>query len=239
MYEMINFKYAFEYVFFLGDVHGDKNAWLYSINSIPNNSLIIQVGDGLALGFQGKENINTYDYLQSFLEEKNITILTIRGNHENPKYWEKTKWHGRICLAADYETAIINNKRFQFVGGAISIDQCYRTPNIDWWLNEKLVLKEKLCRDCDVLVMHTAPNFVFPVDSKNKLKNIIAQYSPENFIEELAAELIVERNIAAEIFNLCSPSVFVYGHFHDSNMEIVNGCRCHLLGINEIKEINF
>jgi len=50
----------------------------------------------------------------------------------------------------------------------------------------------------------------------------------------LLEDLMDERAIMDEIFKNCKPSLHIYGHFHSSWNEEINGCRHRLLSINEI-----
>ncbi len=52
----------------------------------------------------------------------------------------------------------------------------------------------------------------------------------------LLEDLTDERAVMDEIFKLCSPSLHLYGHFHSSWTERVNGCVSKLLDINELWE---
>jgi len=50
----------------------------------------------------------------------------------------------------------------------------------------------------------------------------------------LLEDLTDERAIMDEICKLCKPKLHLYGHFHSSFTEEVNGCTHRLLDMNEI-----
>ena len=75
---------------FLGDIHGKwevvKHYFeLYSISNIK----LVQVGD-FGVGYKKKdEESQLLNELSLFLKEKNSFLYVIRGNHDNPSYFQK------------------------------------------------------------------------------------------------------------------------------------------------------
>ena len=95
----------------------------------------------------------------------------MRGNHDNPNIWiNNTFKYSNIKLIQDYETKIFNNKKYLFVGGAISVDRKQRKEGIDYWNNEKFILDEDKLNtfsDIDIVITHTCPEYAPPCDYDN------------------------------------------------------------------------
>lgn len=219
---------------FLGDNHGN---WYDLFNQIErreiNNAYIVSVGD-LGIGFKYKKE---YEYLlcknlNDRLATRNIKFLGIRGNHDNKSFFTGKD---RICLEnfeliEDYSVYEYQSKLIQFIGGAISIDRIGRTEGVSYWSDEGVDFKKKKCKKVDVLVTHTAPSFCFP----QTFNDMVYGWAKED--ANLLEELTKERSVMDEIFKLCNPSLHLYGHFHSTWSEEINGCRHRLLNIDELWE---
>ena len=67
-------------------------------------------------------------------EERNVECYMIRGNHDNPAYFEGTTFsYKRFIAVPDYTILQACNHSILCVGGAISIDRIYR---INEWNTE-------------------------------------------------------------------------------------------------------
>lgn len=218
---------------FLGDHHGSWNFVFDVIRSKGiKDSYIICVGDG-GHGFQSKEKeIKQTEKLNNLFKEHNIEYKSIRGNHDDPTYF---KGGNRICLSnfeliEDYTVYKYNSKSFQFIGGAISIDRTGRNLGASYWEEERVVFHKDSCKKVDVLVTHTAPSHCFP----QQFNEMVYGWAREDAY--LLEDLTDERSVMDEIFKLCNPTFHLYGHFHSSCTERVNGCVSKLLDINEFWE---
>jgi hypothetical protein len=219
---------------FLGDHHGDWNWLSYLIKTKDiKNSIIISVGD-LGIGFQhNKESEHqTYNNLNCFFKKRNINFYGIRGNHDDPIYFtgERRLSLSNFELIEDYTILTYNSKKIQFIGGAISIDRTGRTPGVSYWEEERVEFRKNFCKKVDILVTHTAPSFCFP----QQLNEMVYGWAREDAY--LLEDLSDERAVMNEIFKLCQPDLHLYGHFHSSQTEHLNGCTHKLLDINELWE---
>ena len=217
---------------FLGDHHGDWNELFYIANNKNlENCNLISVGD-LGIGFKYKKE---YEYIMSeelngMFKEKNINFYGIRGNHDDPQFF---KGEDRICfdnfeLLEDYTVAEYDSKLIQFIGGAISIDRTGRKEGVSYWKGEGVdYLKDKL-QKVDILITHTAPSWCFP----QQFNELVYGWAKDD--ETLLDELTNERAVISDIFDVCKPSLHLYGHFHSSWTEEINGCKHKLLNINEV-----
>jgi UDP-2,3-diacylglucosamine pyrophosphatase LpxH len=218
-------------ILFLGDHHGQ---WDFVFDIIETkkieNCYIICVGDG-GEGFISKEKqLRQFDILNNRFKKNNIEYKSIRGNHSDPFYFQELN---KISLSnfeliEDYSVYQHDSKLIQFIGGAISIDRTGRKEGVSYWKDEKLVFDKDKCQKVDILVTHTAPSWCFP----QQFNEMVYGWAREDAY--LLEDLTDERAVMNEIFKLCKPSLHLYGHFHTSVTERINGCMHKLLDINEI-----
>ena len=219
-------------ILFLGDNHGAWGELLYIIKTKNlSNAYIISVGD-LGIGFNPSGDLMQCDLLSKEFKKRNINFYGIRGNHDDPLYFSGDN---RICLdnfelIQDYTIFEYNSKLIQFIGGAVSIDRTGRAEGISYWVDEGVNFDKELCKKVDILVTHTAPSWCFP----QQFNEMVYGWAREDAY--LLEDLTDERAVLDEIFKICKPSLHLYGHFHSSCTERVNGCMSKLLDINEIWE---
>lgn len=219
-------------ILFLGDSHGAWGELLYDIKSKSISDVnIISVGD-LGIGFNPSRDLIQCDLLNKEFKKRNINFFGIRGNHDDPLYFKSSN---RVSLdnfelIEDYTVCQYNSKRIQFIGGAVSIDRTGRALGVSYWEDEGVVFNEKACQKVDILVTHTSPSWCFP----QQFNEIVYGWAREDAY--LLEDLTDERAVLDEIFKLCSPALHLYGHFHSSKTESVNGCVFKLLNINELWE---
>lgn len=215
---------------FIGDVHGDY--FLIEDFCKHNNDFVVcQVGDlGLGFGLIDSEAAQL-NAINNACKANNNVFCVIRGNHDSPKrFAEFRNKFSNIYLPEDYEVCEWNGKTIQFIGGAISIDRSSRKDGRSYWKDEGVVFDKQKCHEVDILVTHTAPSHCFP----QQFNEMVHGWARED--ASLLEDLTAERAVMDEIFKLCKPSYHVYGHFHASWTEEINGCKHNLLDINEIRE---
>jgi len=220
-------------ILFLGDHHGE---WDFVFDIIISkkieNCYIICVGDG-GEGFIHKDKqLRQFENLNNRFKKYNIEYLSIRGNHSNPFHFEGLN---RVSLSnfeliEDYTIMQYGDKTIQFIGGAVSIDRTSRIEGRSYWKDEAVKFDREKCKEVDILVTHTAPSWCFP----QQFNEMVYGWAREDAY--LLEELTDERAIMDEIFKLCKPKLHLYGHFHSSWTEEINGCKHKLLDINEIWE---
>ena len=215
---------------FLGDHHGE---WSYLFDIIDNKKIsdcyLISVGDS-GIGFTDRLNqITNINYLNYEFKERNIIFMAIKGNHDDPDYFQGDN---RVALdnfelIEDYTIMEYADKKIQFIGGAVSIDRTSRTEGRSYWEDEVVKFDREKCKEVDILVTHTTPSWCFPQQFNETV------YGWANEDAYLIEDLTEERAIMDEICKLCKPRLHLYGHFHSSWTERVNGCMHKLLDINE------
>jgi Icc-related predicted phosphoesterase len=217
---------------FLGDHHGNWGM-LFEIIKDKNieNCTLISVGD-LGIGFHFKKEFEykSSEKLSEKFKERNIHFFGIRGNHDDPYFFEGENRivYENFELLEDYTVAEYEGKFIQFIGGACSIDRTARKEGVSYWSGEEVKLDRGKCKKVDILVTHTTPSWCFP----QQFNELVYGWALEDAY--LIGDLSNERAIMDEIFKLCKPKLHLYGHFHSTWTEEINGCKHKLLDINEI-----
>ena len=266
MIDTLTNKYTFpdaQGIVISGDIHGDFNLLVNKIcvQYQMRDTLVIVAGD---CGF-GFENIGYYNNIvkrnTKRMNECNNWIVFIRGNHDNPAYFDgKSFMYNRFMAVPDY--AILNacGHTILSVGGAISIDRKYRQDAWEqyklkhriqksddlfaknyYWSNENPTIQfsilERISAECviDTVVTHTAPSFC---ELQNKNGLCCYAYDDNSLINDVTEE----RAIMDKIYNMLKHQKhpinhWCYGHFHQSWHASIKGTLFKMLDIMELYEI--
>jgi DNA repair exonuclease SbcCD nuclease subunit len=232
---------------FSGDWHGKWNKAISKIKELDiRDCAIVQVGD-FGAGFDHPKKFEgSMKMLNSTLKPRNLEVFAIRGNHDDPAYFDGRRY-GNVTLLSDYTvlTHEHTQKHILCVGGAISLD---RLPNPDvvdyrgrpwkgrkeganYWKDESFVLRNELVpsHQVDVVATHSAPDFCYPI-FKSKLDNWAKHDAT------LKEDVELERSQLAELRKITSPSAWYYGHYHESKFEYLDdGTKYVLLDELEFK----
>ena len=143
-----------------GDIHGDFNLLVNKIcvQYQMRNTLVIVAGD---CGF-GFDKRGYYDNMvkrnAKRMNDANNWIVFIRGNHDNPAYFDgKSFKHKRFIAIPDYSVINACNHSILCVGGAISIDRTYR---LEAWSKEQ---QKRLRFGNTEVVDDFSPSYYWPV----------------------------------------------------------------------------
>lgn len=205
-----------------GDIHGKFAELVVNLERYKiQDSAIIILGD---CGF-GFENPGYYPHiyqkkLKKKLDKYNNIILCIRGNHDDPRFYDDPEFIPdlpRIKTLPSNTLLNILGYSILCVGGAISID---RKDRIDentkikpdhpkcYWENEKIDYIEDIeSIDCrvDVVLSHTAPISYDP-----------PLFRDSRMDEGLWEDILESRNYLEKINSRIKPKRWYYGHFHNS-----------------------
>ena len=219
-------------IYIVGDVHGKWDELFTRINNYEiKDCYLICVGD-LGIGFKDShaKEIRMLEIANTFFAARDIEFLSIRGNHDNPTFFNKEiKTFSNLRLIPDYHVEFINDEKFLFVGGAVSIDRKIRKPNFSYWEDELFVLKPEFAVPCDVLITHSAPIWIGPVDKEG----ILGWCDRDEY---LWRDCIKERDDHTELYRLANPKKAFIGHFHLPFSVDFRGCRARILAELEIIE---
>jgi len=200
-------------IYLIGDVHGDFEKILYFKHIIENNKLIVLGDFGLVWNNQSNTSL---DILEAF----NTEIYFLDGNHENFDMLEQypiiEKHGGKVSVIRKNifwlrrgEIYNIDNNKILTVGGAFSIDKCYRVEYISWWKQEEINFEEiqntlsnlnKHNNQVDYILTHTCPNTL-----REKMFEFTTKKSDSNtdFFDYLVDDKIINFK------------KWYFGHFHE------------------------
>lgn len=218
----------------VGDIHGEWDALFRKIGHLDlRDATLICVGD-LGVGFKGShaKEIRALEFANDFFASRDIQFLSIRGNHDNPAFFNgESQTFSHLRLIPDYHIETINDKKFLFVGGAISIDRTVRKQGVSYWKDEVFNLDHSKLQRCDVLITHSAPTWNGPLEKNGMLANF-CQKDPT-----LWDECMTERKQHDILLKLSGAKRHYCGHFHEFSVVDFDDCVSTILDILQIAEI--
>ncbi len=228
-------------------MHGEFRTLIFNIKRLGIVDSVIIVAGDCGIGFE-KEGHYTqlYNKISKTLEATNNILLLVRGNHDDPSYFNERRidFERMKCLP-DYSVVRVGERNILSIGGAVSIDRTERIEKMTiakplYWVDEAAVHDaERLDRlsetEINIVVTHTCPTFCHPA-----FKSGIGCWLCRD--ATLERDLNGERLLMDKIYDHLTRSHntishWYYGHFHESNSDIINDMRFTLLDIMEIKEV--
>ena len=234
-------------IYALGDIHGNLKRVRELVEGMGlRGDTIIQVGD-FGMGYHPANDRRNLQNLNEYLAGKECTLWAIRGNHDDPTFFDGRFTMSNLRLVRDYTTAEIEGLRFLFCGGATSIDRTYSIERMMvaesfghtepcYWPGECFVLRTDLLEGAgrlDVVVTHTAPEWCHP-DNKDGFGDFVTEFFADD--PKLEGDLRKERADMSEMFRLISGSgarLHLYGHFHQRSTTVRDGMSHRLLDVGE------
>ena len=197
--------------------------------------------------------------LSSHLLKANNWLVFVRGNHDNPAYFDgKQVNYKRWKAVPDYSVLKACGHTILCVGGAISGDRSWRKQEMYgitvvieddrrleksyYWPNEapfydeeKLDAINKACA-IDVVVSHTAPSFC----------ELISRQGIQNWLtkdEDLLQDIKAERKVMDEILSFLKEKghpldYWFYGHFHAHWKAEVDGTKYNMLDVKQVHQMD-
>jgi predicted phosphodiesterase len=245
---------VFDYLFVGGDTHGNnKQLASHLLPNLPKESkkAILHVGD-FGMGFSSHVGeLENMQILDRKLQKQNVWLYVIRGNHDNPSYFETgnlihedMESLSNIMLIPDHsmlhlQTIDNNNLSIYCLGGAVSVDRVNRTPSKSYWWNEMVPdlpqqELDKIPKGIDIVLTHTRPQGIFPID-KNGIEHWLLRDRGLDY------DLGVELGRITKVFDAINKKntcyTHYYGHFHMSNTEHFGDIKHQLLNIDELIEV--
>lgn len=195
---------------FIGDTHGAWNGLSTICQKYPND-LVVSVGD-VGVGFPNHP-----------MPELPKNFRFIRGNHDNPE----------VCLQTPGYLGHFGAKSNLFwYGGAWSIDAKYRTPGVSWWSGEENSYTDYL--NAKELYRSVKPRYVLTHDAPTRVAYEVWRSHPG--AQSWGPMRTTNTGTALqEIFDSTShrPELWIFGHWHHSFDEEINGTRFVCLNISE------
>lgn len=243
-----------------GDIHGDFEVLVDKccIQYSMTDTLIIVAGD-CGFGFHRPGYYeDLYTKLCNRLSKSNNWIVFVRGNHDNPAYFDgKQVNYKRWKAVPDYSILKVCGHTILCVGGAISVDRNWRkremygmTVVIEddrrlevayYWPDEKPVYNgakleaiDKVCA-VDVVVTHTAPPFCEKI-SRQDIQSWLTE--DKKLKEDIEDERKVMGTIYAYLYVHSHPlEYWYYGHFHQSWHSEIDGIKYNMLDCLELRSL--
>ena len=241
-----------------GDIHGDFTELVFRccMKYRMTDTLIIVAGD-CGFGFERPGYYkDVYMKCSKQLSKSNNWIAFVRGNHDNPAYFNQQPIkHRRWMTLPDYSVVKACGHTILCVGGATSIDRMWRMtlrqfhlqqpdepliPNV-YWIDEgptydglKLETINELYT-IDAVITHTSPSFC----------ELVSHQGIQNWTihdEDLMDDVKAERNVMDQLhsylkFKKHPLRYWYYGHFHQSWHAEIDGVTFRMLDIMELCEL--
>lgn len=242
MYNKYKFDVDKKSVWATGDVHGEWGLLRYLVKTSGIEDAIIIVAGDCGFGFEKEQHyIDTYKHsIKPVLDKQNVTLLFVRGNHDDPEYFDGTRIdYPNFKAIPDYSVISACDINILTIGGAISVDRQIRIAANNqaisqgssrrvYWENEFPIYKpeilDKITNDgikIDSIITHTSPSFA-PLTNKYGIKTFML------YDTKLDEDTNNERNTMSNIYNHLingnkQPiTKWIYGHFHEHNQYISN-----------------
>lgn len=259
----------------LGDIHGEfklllnvfkrmtsnkdsgkKNKGGRSHMAIDNKVFVI-CGD-CGFGFEKyKHYITLLHKLNEYLKEHNSIVIFIRGNHDNPNYFNTNDFDlgfENIILIPDYTVIKTKEHTSLCVGGAVSYDREWRINETArrshrkgeispiFWEDEKVFSNPNLIADLadmglkiDSIMTHTAPLRNFFKNDEETLKSVTTVW--EDGDKKLAEDIANENALLEKMFfdlkeNGHELKWWCCGHFHMGFNEKIPNTETRMIVMN-------
>jgi len=201
-------------LYVVGDVHGNYKELIFRIINrydIKDSNILI-LGD-FGIGFD-KTMPDLYRWSEKKLEKNNIEIDVLRGNHDDPEYFDGDHDYPRLKFLKDHTEYDLANHKVYIIGGANSIDIDYidefgekrhRIEGVDWWSKEDIIRKDKdlFPTKVDVIATHSAPLIFDPIITRSPLLS-----------EQQYEKILSERRYLDVVLKEINADFWYYGHYH-------------------------
>ena len=241
-----------------GDIHGDFAPLVHKCcNQYGMTDTLIIVAGDCGFGFEKKGYYDSlYEKCREKLAKANNWLVFVRGNHDNPAYFEKgVVKHKRWMTIPDYTVIKACGHSILCVGGATSIDRRQRildkhwhpidmddplAPNVYWDAEQPIYEEAKLdvidkCFAIDTVITHTSPSFC-------ELSSHFGLEDWAMYDKYLLDDVKEERQVMDELYNYLYTKnhplqYWFYGHFHESWHAKIDDVQFNMLDIMELREI--
>ena len=225
-----------DHILFIGDTHGDNINIPHHVEKqtkIPQQEpkALIHVGD-FGIGFREYlADMDSLDTLNTKLIEHNTTMYVVRGNHDDPTWFNGEFVFSNLVFLKDHTVLEFQrmgqDKRTKIYcnGGSISIDRSNRTEGRSYWKEEgfKELTPEQLNEiptDLDCIVTHNRPLGLHPtVYNSSVLRWCLRDDQLDNDLKEEQLSLKRMFDSIKERNDPRNNIVHYFGHYHWSHKE--------------------
>ena len=217
-----------------GDIHGEVSGLVRNaVNRGISCADILVVGD-FGAGFGRPKSMDVaYGKVKAALEKNDICVYTVRGNHDNPAFFDGKHDYERLHFLPDHHIIELCGKKIYPIGGAVSADIDFVDPLTRksrrmvndalvrygsskrvWWSDEAPVQlavgsvpsasSGTLFPECvDIVVSHEAPLSFDP-------PLVRADYVRD----ETWQKIVESRKYLDCVLHAIKPALWFYGHYH-------------------------
>lgn len=208
----------------VGDIHGTIPS--LPLEDLPRNSNLIFLGD-IGVGFP---NDIVFKLSKHY---KNHNVFLLRGNHDDPSYWEHAPYRvsKNVTFLSDGYINI-NGEYYLCIGGGISVDKNYRhrIEDMTWWKDENVSYTiPNRCKRIKGILSHSC--FTPPTILKYKFN----WNDPDG---SLQLDIQKENELWFDIHKRFKPKEWYHGHFHVHETYNKGKTNIHSLDINELQMIS-
>lgn len=243
----------------MGDLHGKIEYFKDCIDRYDITDCNIIIAGDSGVGFCSRETqLSIYKEFNKYLSERNISLYLIRGNHDDPSFFNRDNvedefFLSNIKLLPDYTVLTINDFNILMIGGATSIDRVNRMKRdaelLDYLeeqedLIDSIVLSywpdEQPFLDTDAIDDITSDGIEISYVITHSTTSFAQPITKSNIMEwfkldsNLSFDLDNERSTMDSIYNYLISKKhpikeWLYGHFHFHNQEVIDGITFTLL----------
>jgi hypothetical protein len=183
----------------LGDVHGylhfNGSSRSY-FQMIGEAEYSVQLGD---LGFSWKGCPNFHKEMANVDKTRHRILL---GNHDC--------YSPRVQNAlGDFGVHTFPGFEFFYIRGARSIDREWRTPTVDWWLEEELTWEQG--HECVQAFREKKPEIVLSHDCPEEALYLMAEFG-KGHLSNIRTS--ITNQIMQSCFETHKPAYWIHGHHH-------------------------
>ncbi len=207
---------------FVGDIHGSYSV-LQRLTEIVEDTVIFQVGD-FGAGFLHPNSFAVeMNHLAQCAARGGNVIVAIRGNHDEPCYFDDRHYSNRVRLLRDNQIVEVAGHKLFVAGGAVSVDRTNREVGKSWWRNEQcrvdFAAVEQL-RGITGVVTHTCP-YSFPCIEFGGKSSLVDYYAGVD--SDLRKDLLDEQLLLQKLYDQITKNnklqFWVHGHFHEAGIK--------------------
>ena len=211
-----------------GDIHGELSGFVRNaVNRGISCADILVVGD-FGAGFGRPKSMDVaYGKVCAALEKNDICIYTIRGNHDNPAFFDGLHDFDRLHFLPDHCAIELCGKTIFPIGGAISSD-------ID--LIDPLTRKSRRMINDTLIKMDSSKRVWWPDEapsvpstssgtlSPERVDIVVSHEAPLSFEPSLVRadyvrdetwlKIVESRKYLDYVLQIVKPILWFYGHYH-------------------------
>jgi hypothetical protein len=187
----------------------------YKKGFLKPGDTIFHLGDNGMMDFHPLKLDSYYRKCVRLMEELELSLHIIRGNHDDPSFYKDYKnTSDKVTICRDHMLMEIDEVTFRCVGGAASIDREYRYVGKDWFFEEMPTEADgpDTPNPCDVVIAHALPGRV-----RRHFDPLIPR---SDFVNKLLNSPVVQLDVLREgevletSWKKYQPKLWVCGHYH-------------------------